>query len=155
MNIIFLDIDGVIQSPRYCVAIDETGFLSAFEPAAMHFVRMLIKDAEAKIVISSSWRIGEGNPRHLKQLFRCCGFKDIALAFHDDWNTIQLRHPMKRGAEIAEWLARHPEVENYLILDDDSDMLDEQSEHFVKTCHKNGFLLEHYDRAREILKLKD
>lgn len=155
MKVIFLDIDGVIQSPRYCVAINETGWLSAFEPAAMHMVQRLIVDANAKIVISSSWRIG-ATDRQLKQLFRCCGFKRIALAFHDDWQTKQINgFSAKRGHEIAEWLIRHPEVENYVILDDDSDMLEEQQDHFVNTDAMNGMLLSHYDKAREILGIKD
>jgi len=155
MNVIFLDIDGVIQSPRYCVAINETGWLSAFEPAAMHMVQRLVLDAKAKIVISSSWRIG-ATDRQLKQLFRCCGFKAIANAFHADWQTKQMNgFCVKRGDEIAEWLNRHQEIENYLILDDDSDMLDEQKENFVQTDAMNGMLLIHYDKARKILGIMD
>ncbi|WP_396180198.1 HAD domain-containing protein [Flavobacterium sp.] len=153
MNIIFLDIDGVIQSPRYCVAINETGWLSAFEPAAMHMVQRLVLDAKAKIVISSSWRIGSTD-RQLKQLFRCCGFKAIANSFHDDWQTKQINgFCTRRGNEIAEWLNRHPEIENYLILDDDADMLAEQMNNFVKTDPMNGLLLQHYDASRKILGL--
>ena len=155
MNIIFLDIDGVIQSPRYCVAIDETGWLSAFEPAAMHMVQRLALDAKAQIVISSSWRIG-ATDRQLKQLFRCCGFKQIATSFHGDWQTKQINgFSSKRGHEIAEWLSRHPEVERYVILDDDSDMLPEQAESFVHTDSHNGMLLQHYDAARKILGLDE
>lgn len=155
MNVIFLDIDGVIQSPRYCVAINETGWLSAFEPAAMHMSRNLIRDAKAKIVISSSWRIGHKESRELKQIFRCCGFKEISNAFHSDWRTKELPRPSCRGDEIAEWLSRNPEIENYLILDDDADMLESQKENFVQTCSQNGILLSHYDKARNILGLKD
>lgn len=155
MNVIFLDIDGVIQSPRYCVAINETGLLSAFEPAAMHMVQRLIIEANAKIVISSSWRIGSTD-RQLKHLFRCCGFKSIAMAFHSDWQTKQIGgFSSKRGDEIAEWLSRHSEVERYLILDDDSDMLEEQQGSFVQTDSMNGMLIEHYDAARKILGLDD
>lgn len=148
--VIFLDIDGVIQSPRYCVAVGETGWLSAFEPAAMHMLRNLIVDAKCQVVISSSWRHGHKDPGHLKQIFRCCGFKAISNAFHDDWRTKSIEG-MTRGHEIAEWLSRHQDVENYIILDDDSDMLPEQADHFVHTCCQNGILLAHYDRARAIL----
>jgi len=37
-----------------------------------------------------------------------------------------------RGEEIQEWLNNHPEVDNYAILDDDSDMLPEQMNNFYK-----------------------
>lgn len=156
MNIIFLDIDGVIQSPRYCVAINETGFLSAFEPAAMSMIRHLLKDSKAKIVISSSWRHGESDATQmmLKQIFRSCGFKLIANSFHTDWRTVSIQG-MPRGAEIKEWLDRHSEVERYLILDDDADMLPEHSANFVQTDRQNGMLLQHYDAARKILGLDE
>jgi len=39
-----------------------------------------------------------------------------------------------RGEEIQDWLAVHPEVEDYAILDDDSDMLPEQ---FAKFHHSD------------------
>jgi hypothetical protein len=45
-----------------------------------------------------------------------------------------------RGEEIAAWLAAHPEVELYAILDDHSDMLPHQP-HF-KTCFSRGGLTE-------------
>ena len=57
MNAIFLDIDGVLQSPRYCIAINQGGFYSAFEPAAMGLLRNLVIEYKATIVVSSSWRI--------------------------------------------------------------------------------------------------
>ena len=39
-----------------------------------------------------------------------------------------------RGEEIQDWLDNHPEVEDYAILDDDSDMLPEQ---FAKFHHSD------------------
>lgn len=43
-----------------------------------------------------------------------------------------------RGEEIKRWLDEHDEVENYIILDDDSDMLNEQLTHFVQTDTYEG-----------------
>ena len=154
-KVIFLDIDGVIQSPRYCIAMNQSGFLAAFEPAAMSMLRNLIKESGAKIVISSTWRMGDNaqTERELKMFFRVCGFKEIANAFHDEWRTDS--DGELRGEEIKRWLEKHPECQEcYLILDDDSDMLDEQLPFFVKTDAYNGFLLEHYDKAKEILGAK-
>lgn len=153
-KVIFLDIDGVIQSPRYCVAINQTGWLATFEPAAMSMLRNLIIESKAKVVISSTWRMGdsEQTKRELQLCFRVCGFKEIANAFHKDWRTDSDGNC--RGQEIKRWLDKHTESEDcYLILDDDSDMLDEQLPFFVQTDYKNGMLLQHYDKAREILKI--
>lgn len=47
-----------------------------------------------------------------------------------------------RGHEIQAWLDKHPEVEKYAILDDDSDMLPEQMPNFFKTTFQNGLLEE-------------
>jgi hypothetical protein len=43
-----------------------------------------------------------------------------------------------RGDEIKAWLSEHPEVDKYAILDDDSDMLDEQLPNFFKTTFQDG-----------------
>lgn len=62
-------------------------------------------------------------------------------------STIQ-RH---RGTEIQMWLDAHPEVDNYVILDDDTDMLDSQSEHFVHISYEEGLNEEFANKAVNIL----
>jgi hypothetical protein len=42
-----------------------------------------------------------------------------------------------RGHEIELWLKMHPEVSNYVIIDDDNDMLDNQRANFVRTANNN------------------
>ena len=43
-----------------------------------------------------------------------------------------------RGGEIQTWLDAHPEVDNYVIIDDDAVMLDKQLFHFVETNYEDG-----------------
>jgi hypothetical protein len=44
-----------------------------------------------------------------------------------------------RGQQIQAWLEKHPEVTRYAIIDDNSDMTEEQLEHhFVHTCTKTA-----------------
>ena len=43
-----------------------------------------------------------------------------------------------RGGEIQKWLNEHPDVDNYVILDDDGDMWDSQLYHFVQMNYENG-----------------
>ena len=62
-------------------------------------------------------------------------------------STIQ-RH---RGTEIQMWLDAHPEVDNYVILDDDTDMLDSQYEHFVHISYEKGLNEEFANKAIDIL----
>lgn len=52
-----------------------------------------------------------------------------------------------RGDEIKKWLGRH-DVEKYIILDDDSDMLEEQLPFFINTDTHNGIRFEDMDRIK-------
>jgi hypothetical protein len=44
----------------------------------------------------------------------------------------------ERGNEIQEYLDTHPEISNYVIIDDDNDMLDSQQKKYVKTNPQYG-----------------
>lgn len=50
----------------------------------------------------------------------------------------------RRGHEIAHWLAAHPEVTTWAIVDDDSDMLPEQRHRFVQTDFSDGLSFRGY-----------
>lgn len=49
-----------------------------------------------------------------------------------------LRSAGSRGDEIVAWLAQHPEVVSYAIIDDDDNMLDAQMPYLVQTCRFDG-----------------
>jgi len=68
---------------------------------------------------------------------------------HNDWFTPAI-HPAHRGTEIKYWLDLHPDVTDYLIIDDDENILEEQKNNFVKTCIHKGLKSEHYNRVRAI-----
>ena len=138
MRIIFLDIDGVLNSwaSFYKITTEKLQLLNS-----------LIEQTGAKIVISSSWRIGSEDVKDFveknfkKSNFRLDNFKDatnqecISNIFYND-NIIGLTDTFgpSRGDEIKRWLDNHSDdVESYVIFDDDSDMLDEQLEHLVQT----------------------
>ena len=79
---------------------------------------------------------------------------------HDDWRTVDLPNQIengillpdsRRGREIAEWLSRHQEHCNFVILDNDSDMLPEHEPRFVQTSFDTGLLDQHCARALAIL----
>lgn len=150
MKVCFLDIDGCLNSMRSCYAYGGFGSLrtsfmtfdeSKLDPVAVKLVQRLVEETDAKIVISSSWRIlAKG------------GIKDfdfLELPIIDFTPDIPGRRI--RGDEIKKWLDEHPEVESYVILDDDSDMLEEQVDNFVHTDADIGLDWEDYCKAYEIL----
>ena len=57
-----------------------------------------------------------------------------------------------RGLEILSWLENNPHVKNYVILDDDSDMLYWQRKNFVKTNTEFG--IQQLDKFKAIRILK-
>ena len=66
-----------------------------------------------------------------------------------DWFTPVI-HPAHRGTEIKLWLDLHHEISEYVILDDDENILDEQKDNYVQTHLDYGLITQHYDRARAI-----
>jgi hypothetical protein len=144
MKVAFLDIDGVLNSTRTNVAFG--GYPMDFTPEAMEqfdhvaigLIRGIVRAADASVVLSSSWRLTHD-------------WNDVATALD---LPIMGRTPSlcgPRGAEIAAWLADHPEVEQYAIVDDSADMLDSQRPHFVRTDLHEGFMWRDAVKLAELL----
>lgn len=89
-------------------------------------------ETDTKICISSTWKNHFGvkgyvsTPEKWEDALVKLGFKEgTYVGITETYRTL-------RGDEIKDWLDKHPEVEDYAILDDDSDMLPEQ---FMKFHH--------------------
>lgn len=158
MNIIFLDIDGVLNTPSYGVVAhamwkrtngwfksrDKYGAL--FDPMAVSCLEYLVHHTNSKVVISSTWR--KSGLRVMRDMF---AERDIHVDILDVTpilNTI-------RGLEIEHWLLQNDWVTNYLILDDDKDFTEEQKKnHFVCTRGKHGFDHNAMVRALKLLLIR-
>ncbi len=87
-------------------------------------------ETDTKICVSSVWKNNFGTegyvstPEKWDDAFVKLGFKPGTYV------GITGRRRSIRGEEIQAWLDEHPEVEDYAILDDDSDMLDHQFKKF-------------------------
>ncbi len=132
MKVVFLDIDGVLNCHRTAIAFGGIPHTTArngryaLDEVAIRLIGGIVRKAEAQIVLSSTWR------KHAD--WQQYG-PDLGLPIID-------RTPSlcgNRGTEIADWLGRHPEVDCYAIIDDDSDMLPEQMTRFVHTSGFDGF----------------
>ena len=145
-KVLFLDIDGVLNSKLYYKYIykPEDGG-SRFDPYCVILVQKLVEEFSLKVVISSTWRDGAMN--RLKKELNENNFMDY---LHEDWLTPIVR-PASRGKEIKLWIDNHPEVKDYLILDDNENLLDHQFRRFVKTSNYLGMVQECYHQARNLL----
>lgn len=166
MKVIFLDFDGVLNSHQSATFWHNKRDQDKWEnelykewqgslkeyiaqelcPIALSNVEELIRNVpEAKVVISSTWRHGE-TVESLKKIVYPA--KLISDAIVDVTPNIRLT---PRGNEIQAWLDKHPEVTNFVIIDDDSDML-HLSDNLVLTNGMHGFQYADMLLATKILK---
>jgi len=126
MKVIFLDIDGVIN----LIPQGRDEFGSLFHPHLVENLKRLVEATGAKIVISSTWRLS--GLSIMKEMWNKRELPgdviDITSSLMQQRNTT-----LCRGEEIELWLNDHPEVTNYVILDDDTDMNENQINNFVRT----------------------
>lgn len=131
MKVIFLDVDGVLNSDEYFDRIEklnEYGILREIDIDKLLLVKRLVLETDAKIILTSSWRYTK-NGTLLRALLQDYGI-DTDL-------TPQINN--NRGEEIRKWLMEN-KVEDYVIVDDevhstfDKDNLDR----LIKISNGNG-----------------
>jgi hypothetical protein len=125
MKILFLDCDGVLNDSNDMMVTGDIRPYYVLNYKKIGHLHHIISKTDCKIVVSSSWRIMKDG---IETLIR----HDIPVFDKTD----SLSGP--RGNEIQAWLDCHPDVTNYTILDDDSDMLIHQRPHFVQTDSSVG-----------------
>lgn len=148
MRILFLDIDGVLNSRRSSLYYqqDVDGLLvirdgnpfADLDWVAVNMIKFLCTKQQVKLVLSSSWR----ETWDLGTLGQKLG-----LEFYDATDT----GCGTRGEQIQRWLDTHPEVTEYAIVDDNSGMLQSQKDHFVQTDFDEGLTYADWKRLRDIL----
>lgn len=118
MKVLFLDIDGVLNSTQtFLERMGDYERQDYPQPILVERLNKIIDETDAEIVISSCWRIH--GKEELQKIFTECGIKKKILDF-----TPKLFNS-KRGIEILSWLINTDygkKTDNIAILDDDSDM---------------------------------
>lgn len=145
-KIIFLDIDGVLNNQLWYGSDKHKALpqsskiewkISQFDPTSMKFLKSLLIDTKAEIVISSSWR-KSNSLENLRTLFEPFGIpKEKIIGLTPIINYSKNFGSVPRGCEIKSWLdKRYTDSQRgeyqYVILDDDSDMLLWQQENYFR-----------------------
>ena len=111
MKVIFLDIDGVLNSDEYFDKIKNLKINTIEKQVDVEKIKLLKQAVDAtgaKIVLSSSWRYTR-NANNLRALLLNYGiFADTTPFLNNE-----------RGKEIKKFLTEHKDVEDYVILDDE------------------------------------
>lgn len=140
MKVIFLDIDGVLQPGHYqrrfqhnldklkeelAEKYNDPSYLKLdkydvgavyydWHPVAVKCLKELLEKTGAKIVISSSWRRSK-TLEELKKLFKIHDLDEYII----DTTEYKPELGEKRSREIRNYLIEHPEIKNYIIIDDE------------------------------------
>lgn len=182
MKVIFLDIDGVLNCERayrlgHCNYVkwewpDGTeDHHQSFAPWCKEYLNELIDLTGAKIVISSTWR--SSGIDFMRKVWELEGMHGEIIGITPNFRSYKINIP--RGVEIQHYLEEDLKfhhinwdkdiqkeyieksgIENYIIIDDDSDMLYGQRNHFVHVLpsprNKDGFNQKYMKEALDKLR---
>lgn len=132
MKVIFLDIDGVLNSAKYFDRIKNleiTGIEEQIDIKKVELLKKAVDETGAKVVLSSSWRY----TRKAQDL------KNLLLKYNIYADSTPFMQNI-RGLEIKKWLSEHQDVEKYVILDDEvfDSYNDELMQNLIKISNGNG-----------------
>lgn len=143
MKIIFLDIDGPMIPLRcFFMLKNYKKLATAFDPIAVEFFNTVLKkNPDVHFVISSTW--GLKGKETIKKLFKKNG---LLCRLHKDWVTPRKLSSL-RSSEIRWWLEDHPEIETFVVVDDELLTVPNH----VRACTKDGLKFEDYKKILDLL----
>lgn len=162
MKIVFLDIDGVLNHEEFYRIRYENKIngikgieypYSEIDPKCVQNLNSLLDETGANVVISSSWK--SSGLEYCKDVLEFHGFTGDIIDI-----TPNLRgEGCLRGNEILKWVKdnedligdRYYNFTEYVILDDDSDMLYWQRNNFLLIDRFVGLTMGNVFRAKKIL----
>lgn len=155
MKIIFLDIDGVLNSEMYKACSSENCVDGYIDLSRVKLLADIVNATDAKIVLISSLRIDwDKSPEFCgedgKYINKC--FAKYGLSIMD--KTPYISFFTARRKEIISWLSVYQnEVESFVIIDDMQDGWESLSSRVVNTNpYEYGLEEVHAKKAIELLK---
>lgn len=181
MKIIYLDIDGVLNCEKayrdgFCKYQEWPGtrredgknYHQTFYPPAKDLLNKLILSTEAKVVVSSTWR--HSGLEFMKNVWAQENMEGEIIGITPSFRGDIEGYTIPRGCEIEYHLEKElgfhhinwdkdtqkeymeeSKVDNYIIIDDDGDMLYSQRNHFVHVLpsprNKEGFNEKYFEEA--------
>lgn len=150
-RVIFLDYDGVVNTPMWndkgtkCTYnFPKDNKVNNFQ--AVQWISECCQKFHYDIVVTSTWR---WSPNYQDCLINGGLRPGIEILGRTE-NLWHPDHDTCRGDEIAKYLADHSEINYYMIIDDEDDMLPEQKDHFIQTNDDVGFNISDFKRFEKI-----
>jgi len=148
MKVIFLDFDGVINDYMTINEINEYN---------VEMLKRIVNETGAKVVVTSSWKMPyQRNNRDIESFVNNNYYAQILKENGIDiidWTPYMKQQGIKddqREQEILEYLKNHPEVTEYLILDDDY-IIESLKEHEIFLDLSSGLREKYVEPAIKIL----
>ena len=142
MNVIFLDFDGVIND---YITINEINDYN------VEVLKKIINETDAKVVVTSShkypWQMANNQEGMLKNNGIIKGLRERGVEVFDCTPMVE---KCDREQEIIEYLKSHPEITQYVILDDDY-IIEKLKEHEIFLDLQAGLREKHITPAIRIL----
>jgi len=157
MKVIFLDIDGVLNSQM----LIEKNENEKIDIAAVKLLKNLVDKSGAVVVMSSGWKLwfdenmvtDDAEAKYLYDILFQYGIDIYGKT--PDFSTDEIRTKRTfaevKAMEIIAWLEKHCDVDKYVILDDLNLKNDQINANLVQTDGRVGITEEDIMRAMEIL----
>ena len=144
MKVLFLDVDGVLN-------MHNSGGTKTLNRKRLRLLQEIVDTTGCNIVVSSSWR---NSHIYLSLLQRTLKYRNMSI--YSITRNLSLyssftHNSLLRGNEIKDWIDRHPDVEQYAIVDDNNEMLDSQQQYFVQTDPNIGLTKDITNKLIQIL----
>lgn len=158
MKVLFLDVDGVLNSNACRSELSGGGYL---DEEKVKLLSRVVRRTGSVVVLHSGWRFWfteamEPARREAAGLLALLTKYGVGLyGKTPDFSTPEVkktkRFSLVKASEILSWLRNHDNVENYLVLND-LDLHSKQLEkHQIRTDSETGFSDEDVSRAIELL----
>ena len=149
MKVIFLDIDGVLNTEEtYNKIYRSKGFVGIYDIEIdnfrLEYLKQIIAQTDAKIVLSSSFRyfFAKENDKIVTTNLKSKKVYDIFNKYGIEIYDTTPTQKKSREEEIKSWLSNRNDIENFIIIDDDGDSFYELYDKLIQTSKvRQNYLL--------------
>ena len=155
MKILFLDFDGVLNSEAFFRAHGNRYLPETLDTLAVARLNAILARTGARVVVSSTWRLGYSQAE-LQAILERHGFAGEIIGVTPqieevDADGIRVALHRPRGQEIQAWLSAQPEAPEAFVILDDQDDMEHLAGRMVQTTFATGLGDPHVEAAVQML----